>query len=116
MEPHQEAKLDRILEGLAELKPQVADTKADVHHLRSSVKRLEIQSARHDERLANTENDLNKVGEKVRSHIGNAMIHENTVDNLTSATVRWKFVAAASGAIVGLAGILTAFKEWATSK
>lgn len=111
MNDRQEKKVDDLLKGLHELIPQVADNKAGVNYLRSSTKRLEVDQGRHEERMENSECDLDSLGKKVREHIGQASIHEPipAKDAFTNATVRWKFIAAVGAgltAFIGLAGFI----------
>ena len=102
MEPHQEKKLDDLLAGMNQLIPQVSRTQSDVNYLRSSTKRLEIQGARHDERMGNIEGDVDAIGGKVRDHIGQAGLHKTATDTFTDATVRWKFVGTVAAGIVAV--------------
>ena len=108
MNDRQEQKLDRVLEGLNQLIPQVADNKAGVNYLRSNTKRLEVNQARHDERMENIEGDVNALGGKVRTHIGIASIHQPvpTKNAFADASVRWTFIAKVAGGLAAAMGLL----------
>jgi len=113
MEPHQEAKLDRILEVVSELKPQVADTKSDVRYLRSEMKKAEVGLARHDERIGDLSGDVGAIGKKIRIHIDDKDVHGPKEDIWAGATVRWRFIGAVSGAIVGMLALASVIATYA---
>ena len=106
MEPHQERKLDKILEGLAELKPQVKDAKDGIEKLEENQTQMLIQNAKQEAKAESMNSHLNNLGGKMRDHCDDRTIHAGTPppapDHWAGATTRWRFVATVIGAVLAV--------------
>ena len=113
MQPHQEAKLDKLLEHVAAMAPQVADTKADVHGLREELTQVRIEVVQDRTNLQNLQVDFDGLGGKVRTHVADTKKHTPAPEARYSgyfkaATVRWKFIGAVSGSLLAAVTLIAA--------
>ena len=98
--PHQEAKLDRVLEGLAAMVPQVGNNRSDIIHLRSVQQKHALKLERQDEKIKQVEEDQDGLGKKVRAHMGDTLIHAGR--RWHDIREHWKFILFVIAGFIGI--------------
>ena len=106
MNKEQESKIDRLLAGLNQLIPQVANNKSDIHFLRSENIENKTEIARHDERIENLCEDVEATGKKICDHVVSAKLHGSNASSMKDATVRWTLIGKIAGALTGIAVLI----------